>query len=76
MRTAAGDLLAELWRRGIQVEAHGDRLRYRPRSAVTPELAQRLKSRKAELLESIDSIAECIGMRVVLEKGPKTKKGR
>lgn len=46
----AADLLAELGRRGIQVEAHGDRLRYRPRSAVTPELAQRLKSHKRELL--------------------------
>lgn len=28
------------------------------------------------LLENIDRIGECIGLRVVLEKGPKTKKGR
>jgi DNA transposition AAA+ family ATPase len=28
------------------------------------------------LLDSIDSIAECIGMRVVLEGKRKTKKGR
>ncbi len=35
-------LLAELARHGITLRAVGDRLRYRPRSAMTPGLADRL----------------------------------
>lgn len=49
MGTAA-ELLNELSRRGVDVEARGDRLRYRPRSVVSPELAARIRSHKAELL--------------------------
>jgi hypothetical protein len=43
-------LLADLAARGIEVQAHGDRLRFRPPNAVTPDLVQRLKTHKAELL--------------------------
>ena len=43
-------LIADLARLGIRLEAHGDRLRYSPRSAVTPDLADRMKAHKAELL--------------------------
>jgi len=32
---AAAELLAELARRKIELKPHGDRLRYRPRAAVT-----------------------------------------
>ncbi len=46
----AGGIVAELNRRGVRLEVHGDRLRYFPRSAVGPELAERLKSRKAEIM--------------------------
>ena len=46
----ATELLADLTRLGIRLEAHGDRLRFWPRSAVTPELADRMKAHKAELL--------------------------
>ena len=46
----AHDLLAELDQRGITIEAHGGRLRYSPRSAVTPDLLQRLMLYKGELL--------------------------
>ena len=49
MGTAA-ELLNELGRRGVVVEARGDRLRYRPRSVVSPALADRIRSHKAELL--------------------------
>ncbi|MCH7872620.1 MAG: hypothetical protein IID33_13055 [Planctomycetes bacterium] len=48
--SAAVELLKELGRRGVVVEARGDRLRYRPRSVVSPELADRIRSHKAELL--------------------------
>jgi hypothetical protein len=43
-------LLAELAGRGIQLQAHGDRLRFRPQAAMTPDLAEQLKRHKAELL--------------------------
>ena len=44
-------LLADLARLGIRLEADGDRLRYAPRSAVTPDLLSRMGARKGELLE-------------------------
>ena len=42
--------MADLVQMGIRLEAHGDRLRYSPRSAVTPNLANRMKAHKGELL--------------------------
>jgi hypothetical protein len=47
---SAAHLLADVARLGVRLEAHGDRLRYHPRSAVTPDLAERMKAHKAELL--------------------------
>ncbi len=44
------NLLIDLARLGIRLEAHGDRLRYHPRSALTPDLAEQLRTHKAELL--------------------------
>ena len=46
----AADLLTDLARRGIRLEAHGGRLRYSPRSAVTPELMEGMRNHKPELL--------------------------
>lgn len=46
----AYELLAALDRRGITIEAHDDRLRYAPRSAVTPELERLLRAHKEALL--------------------------
>lgn len=46
-------LLADLARCGIELKADGDSLRYRPRSAVTPEMAERLRDCKVELLVMI-----------------------
>jgi hypothetical protein len=54
----AADLLLDIERRGIRLEAHGDRLRYHPRSALTPDLLDRLKAHKAELLEAIERFEE------------------
>ena len=47
---SAAELLLDLGRLGIRLEAHGERLRYFPRSALTPDLLGRLKAHKAELL--------------------------
>jgi hypothetical protein len=49
----AAELLIELNRRGIRLEADGDRLRYHPRSAVTPDLEARLKYQKPSLLAAL-----------------------
>ena len=46
----APQLLTDLTRLGIQLEAHGDGLRYSPRSAVTPYLVERIKTHKPALL--------------------------
>ena len=51
----ATQLIADLDRLGVQLEAQGERLRYSPRSAVTPDLAGRLKTHKAELLAILQS---------------------
>ena len=50
-------LLAEVEARGIELQAHGERLRFRPRSAVTPDLAERLQAHKDELLASLSKPA-------------------
>ena len=47
---SAGELITDLARLGIRIEAHGDRLRYSPRSAVTQDLTRRMKAHKGELL--------------------------
>ena len=47
---SAAKLMADLTRLRIRLEVHGDRLRYSPRTAVTPELANRMKAHKGELL--------------------------
>ena len=43
-------LMADLAQLGISLRANGDRLGYSPRSAVTPDLAKRMKAHKSELL--------------------------
>jgi hypothetical protein len=45
-----GVLLVDLATRGVELRAEGSRLRFRPRSAVTPDLAGRLKTHKAQML--------------------------
>jgi hypothetical protein len=52
---SAGALLAELRRRGVEVRARGDQVLYRPRDAVSPELRERLRASKEELLRELCS---------------------
>jgi len=54
-RAVIAGLLAELVRRGIKLYARGNRLRYCPRSAMTPDLAERLKACKPQLLAILRS---------------------
>ena len=57
----AEEVLADVTRRGIELVARGDRLRYRPRSAVTPGLLERLRTHKAELLTILGRGGACDG---------------
>jgi hypothetical protein len=57
---SAADLLLDLGRLGIRLEAEGSRLRYYPRSALTPDLLQRLKAHKAEVVAELTAHREAI----------------
>lgn len=46
----ASEVLAELTRRGIEIAVDGDRLRFRPQHAVTPDLRAALIEHKADLI--------------------------
>ena len=48
---SARTLLAELRDRGVELVMDGDRLQYRPRYAVTPDLLDRLRANKPTLLK-------------------------
>ena len=47
------EILAELGRRGVSLFPNGDRLLFRPKSALTPELLEVLKERKPEILAAL-----------------------
>jgi hypothetical protein len=55
---SAASLLLDLRRLGIRLEADGERLRYFPRSALTPDLLDQLKAHKADLLALIERFEE------------------
>lgn len=48
--TAASEILQDLTARGVTLQADGDALRFTPRHALTPELLERLREHKAEIL--------------------------
>jgi hypothetical protein len=50
------DVLAELTRRGVEVAVDGDRLRFRPQRAVTPDLRAALVEHKADLLRVLGGV--------------------
>jgi len=47
-------LLSELHSLGVTLEAHGDRLRFRPVSAVPPDLVEHLRANKQEVLAHLE----------------------
>jgi hypothetical protein len=48
--TTSATIIDELTARGVTLQAHGDALRFSPRSAVPDDLLQRLQDHKGELL--------------------------
>ena len=51
----ATEILSELERRGVHLEVAGDKLRWRPKEAVTPELVEVLKQWKPEIIAALTS---------------------
>ena len=54
----APQILAEVRARGVELAAVGDRLRYRPVTAVPPELLEELRQNKPELLRLLAAARE------------------
>ena len=53
------DILGELRQRGVILEPHGDRLRYRaPRGMLTPDLREALLENKIEILSTIRRVGD------------------
>ena len=76
---SAADLLAELDALGIQLEADGERLRFRPREKVTADLAARMKASKAGLLVAMAeraAVSRRIGEQLTQLVPYKTADGR
>lgn len=55
---SAAGLLAELRRRGVELRPDGDRLRFRPVTAVPPDLRGRMAACKPELLDLLNPAHE------------------
>ena len=51
---SARALLAELRNRGVEFVVDGDRLQYRPRNLLTPDLLDRLRANKPALLKLLE----------------------
>jgi len=70
---SAAELLADLDRLGVRLEADGDRLRYHPRSALTGELVARLKAHKGDLLAMLRPVSHEAQPRPVATSDSDTK---
>lgn len=59
----ARSLVADLHARGVAMRVVGDRLRYRPMSAVPPELRARMAACKDDLLDLVELFEERAAIR-------------
>lgn len=59
---SAAQLISDPVRLGIRTEANGDRLRFAPRSAVTPYLTDQMKAYKDELLAILRRDSKAMGI--------------
>ena len=50
---------------GIRIVAHGDRIRYSPRSQMTPDLADRIVAHRAEVLAVLNGDPEALSALAV-----------
>lgn len=67
----AQQLVATLRARGVEFQAHGDRLRFRPGEAVTPEEREMLAAFKPEVLALLAPLSlDPVTLRTVLGPQP------
>jgi hypothetical protein len=60
----APEILAELARRGVEVAVDGDRIRFRPQGAVTPDMRAALAEHKADLIRLLGTDDSEVAWRV------------
>ena len=53
----ASDIIQELNRRGVELKVEGERLRFRPKHAVTPDLLATMREHKAEIVSTLTAPA-------------------
>ena len=58
----ATEILGELERRGVSLEMAGDKLRFRPKEALTPDLIEALRQRKDEILAALQAKQPATGL--------------
>jgi|SRR5579863_6860106 len=63
----AGELLAELAARGIEVRAAGEELEIRPREAVPAALLAALRTRKPEVLRCLERARPAVAVAAVTD---------
>jgi hypothetical protein len=63
-------ILAELDRRGIELSASGDRLRFRPIEAIPPDLLEELRKHKPNLLRLLSPPTVALALAGVTEAAP------
>lgn len=72
------ELLANLARRGIYLEARGGRLLYRPKAAVSAALAESMRRLKPELLARLNVgrvlLRHCNEVKMMTEETPKSQR--
>ena len=47
-------IIDDLHRRGVELQATGDKLRFRPKAAVPPDLLERMRENKAEIITALE----------------------
>jgi hypothetical protein len=65
---SAAQVLVDMGKLGIDVQAQGDVIRFRPRSAMTPALLERLQANKAELMRLLNTETAIAELRRSMER--------
>jgi hypothetical protein len=68
LSSAATTLLSDLLALGMDLQPHGDAIRFRPKTVMTPALLERLQANKAELLRFLDTASAMTAVRQSVDK--------
>ena len=72
MTMTATEIIQDLRRLGVQLEAAGDRLRFRPKEAMTPDLLALLVQYKPDILAALSTKARIRGRDETVETAAET----